>query len=64
MEPNTGLTFRKEIYTEVVKDNIVVAAYKQNGHLTFFKTEELTAAGFDKIVGADLPPVKLSEQHQ
>jgi len=56
MPPEQGLTFRKEIYTEVIKDGEVVASYKQNGHLRAYKMEELSAAGFDKIVGADKPP--------
>jgi hypothetical protein len=54
--PDGTLTFHKELYTEIIRDGEVVAVYKQNGHLRAYKTEELTAAGFDKIVGADKPP--------
>lgn len=60
MEPNDTLTFRKEIYTEVIKNGTVVASYKQNGHLQFFSMTELTAATFDKITGADKPPISNS----
>lgn len=47
------LVYRKEIYTEVVRDGEVIAVYKQNGMLSFFETRKLTAAGLDKILGAD-----------
>ena len=47
------LTFRRELYTEIVRDGVVVGAYKQNGHVRVFELKEVSASGLDRMLGAD-----------
>lgn len=47
------VTFRKELYTEIIRDGEVVGLYKQDGHIRAYSVREVTAAGLDKMVGAD-----------
>lgn len=65
MEGNDNITYRKEVYTEVIQDGHVIASFKQNGHILFFKMTPLTAAALDKILGLDkLCPPSVSSPSQ
>lgn len=51
------MKYIKDTVTLIVEDDgKIVGMYRQNGSLKVYKAEELSAAGLDELLGADLPP--------
>lgn len=59
---NMALTYIKDTVTLIYDGEDLVAFYRQNSILKHYKAELLSAAGLDKITGADRPQIRIEPE--